>query len=107
LFLHVWLKRQDQKVALARVFAQGFANAEHVGKAFQTYLTSVYPFAVEELAVSDKEMLARMQKEVEKGAISFSPIENNILRDAAKKYTMSDEDVKKLRGAANKRKGLK
>ena len=90
-----------------RILAQGLANAEHVGKAFQDYINTVYPFAKDVRSDSDKKMMEQVEKEVAKGAIMFSPIENNILRDAAKKYTMADEDVKKLRDAANKRKGLK
>jgi hypothetical protein len=107
LFLHVWLKRQEQKVAEMRVLAQGLANAEHVGKAFQDYINTVYPFAKDVTKDSDKKMLEAVEKEVAKGAITFTPIENNILKNAAKKYTMADEDVQKLRSAANKRKGLK
>lgn len=107
LFLHVWLNRQEQRVAEIRVMAQGLANAEHVGKAFQDYIKLVYPFAKETMAVSDKKMMEAVEKEVAKGAIMFTPIENNILKNAAKKYTMSDEAVQKLRKASANRKGLK
>lgn len=107
MFLHVWLKRQEQRVAEVRVLAQGLANAEHVGKAFQEYINTVYPFAVEVKSESDKKMMEAVEKEVAKGAITFTPIQNDILRNAAKKYSMSDEDLQKLRGTANKRKGFK
>jgi len=105
LFLHVWLKRQEQRVAEVRVLAQGLANAEHVNKSFQEFIEAVYPFAKDVKKDSDKKMLEAVEKEVSRGAISFTPVQNNILRDAAKKYVMSDENVQKLRDAANKRKG--
>ena len=83
------------------------ANAEHVGKAFQAYVEAIYPFAKDYTRESDKKLMEQVEKEVAKGAITFQVVENNILRDAAKKYTMADEDVKKLRNAANKRRGLR
>jgi len=103
LFLHVWLKRQEQKVAELRVLAQGMANREHISKAFQEYINTVYPYAKDVTKDSDKKMMETVEKEVAKGAISFSIIENNILKDAAKKYTMSDGDLKKIRAAATLR----
>ena len=83
------------------------ANAEHVGKAFQDYIDTIYPFAKEIRSDSDKKMLEAVEKEVAKGAITFTPIQNNVLKNVAKNYTMSDADIQKLRGAATKRKGLK
>jgi len=106
LFLHVWLKREEQKVASLRVLAQGMANREHISKAFQEYINTVYPFAKDVTKDSDKKMMETMQREVAKGAITFTPLQNNILRDAAKKYTMSDDSLKKIRDAASKRKEL-
>jgi len=107
LFLHVWLKRQEQRVAELRVLAQGMANRDHISKAFQDYIETIYPFAKDTRAVADKKMMETVEREVSRGAITFTPIQNNILRDAAKKYVMSDENVQKLRNAAEKRKGLK
>ena len=103
MFLHVWLKRQEQKVAELRVLAQGMANRDHISKAFQDYIETIYPFAKDTRAVADKKMMETVEKEVAKGAISFSIIENNILKDAVKKYTMSDGDLKKIRAAATLR----
>jgi hypothetical protein len=96
--------RQEQRVAEIRVLAQGLANAEHVGKSFQEFIKTVYPFAKDIGTPKDKEMMAAMEREIAKGPISFTPIENNILRDTAKKYVMSEENVKKLRAATDKRK---
>lgn len=107
LFLHVWLQRQEQRVAELKVLAQGMANAEHVGKAFQSFVEAIYPFAKDISKATDKKLMEQVEKEVAKGAITFRVVENNILRDAAKKYTMADEDVKKLRDAANRRRGLR
>ena len=107
MFLHVWLKRQEQRVAELRVLAQGMANRDHISKAFQDYIETIYPFAKDTRAVADKKMMETVEREVSRGAITFTPIQNNILRDAAKKYVMSDENVQKLRNAAEKRKGLK
>ena len=107
LFLHVWLKRQEQRVAEVRVFAQGIADRTEIGKAFQMFVETIYPFAKDAKSTSDKKIMEVVEREVAKGAITFTPIQNNILRDAAKKYVMSDESVQKLRNAANRRKGLK
>lgn len=103
LFLHVWLKRQEQRVAELRVLAQGMANREHISKAFQEYVNTIYPYAKDITKDSDKKMMETVEKEVAKGAISFSIVENNILKNAAKKYTMSDSDLKKIREAATQR----
>lgn len=107
LFLHVWLKRQEQRVAEMRVIAQGMANREHISKVFQEYINTIYPFAKDLTAASDKKMMETVEKEVAKGAITFTPVDTHILRDAAKKYTMADEDIQKLRSSAAHRKGLK
>lgn len=90
-------------MAELRVLAQGMANREHISKAFQEYINTVYPYAKDVTKDSDKKMMETVEKEVAKGAISFSIIENNILKDAAKKYTMSDGDLKKIRAAATLR----
>lgn len=92
---------------MVRVFAQGLANAEHVGKAFEGYVNAVYPFAVDEKSSSDKKLLEAVEREVSKGPITFSPIESNALKNSVKNYTMSDEAVQKLRSATTKRRGLK
>lgn len=80
------------------------ANAEHVGKAFQDYINTIYPFAKDIQSDSDKKMMAAVEQEVAKGAITFSPIQTNVLRNVAKNYTMADADLKKIRDAATKRK---
>jgi len=90
-------------VAELRVLAQGMANREHISKAFQEYVNTVYPYAKDITKDSDKKMMETVEKEVAKGAISFNIIENNILKNAAKKYTMSDGDLKKIRAAASQR----
>lgn len=106
MFLHVWLKRQEQRVAEVRVLAQGLANSEHLGKTFQDFIETIYPFAKDTRTASDKKLMETVEREVAKGAIKFTPIQNNILRDAVKKYTMSDEDIQRLRSSAEKRKHL-
>lgn len=107
MFLHVWLKRQEQRIAEVRVLAQGLANAEHLAKAFQEYINTIYPFAKDATEAKDADLKKAMEKEVMRGPLTFTPAQNNILKDAAKKYSMSNEDLQKLRNSAGKRKGLK
>lgn len=90
-----------------RILAQGLANGELVGKAFQDYVQTVYPFMKQEKVASDKELMKRVEQEVAKGVITFAPAPTRFLGDAAKKYTMADEDVKRFRDSASRRKGLK
>lgn len=94
-------------MAELRVLAQGMADRAHIGKAFQDFVETIYPYTKDSRTATDKKMMETVEKEVAKGAITFTPIQNNILRDAAKKYVMSDESIQKLRTAANRRKGLK
>jgi hypothetical protein len=51
------------------------ANSEHVGKAYQEFIDSVFPFMKGERKDEDKKMLDRMAKEVAKGPISFKTVD--------------------------------
>ena len=87
-----------------RVIAQGLADRSHVGKTFEAFVQTVYPFATQVKEETDKKMMEAVAKEVAKGPISFQPISNNILASAAKKYTMADNDMQRIRKAASQRK---
>jgi hypothetical protein len=103
LFLHVWLRRQEIEVNKVKVLAQGLADLtasqggnEHVIKAFKDFTAAVFPFAAQAQTATDKAMVDQMRKEVAKGPIFFKPMENNILRDTARRLAMPDDFKKKL-----------
>ena len=103
LFLTVWLKRQELELAKWRVVAQGMANREEVGKTYLDLISAVFPFYKDIKKVSDQALIEKMQKEIAKGPIAFTPIMANPFRDKVKRMSMPDETMEKLRKAAARR----
>lgn len=103
LFLTVWLKRQELELAKWRVVAQGMADASKVGGTYLELVSAIFPFYGNLKKVEDQKLLERMQKEIAKGVISFTPILTNPFKDKVKRMSMPDETLQKLRSAATKR----
>lgn len=110
LFLHVWLKREEQRVKGALVLAEGMAEmvASSGGKTkvpdkFKEFVLSVFPFLEKEEVNSDMKMKEVMKREVAKGPIQFTSVANNTLKAAAKRLSMPDEFKERLRAKASKR----
>ena len=79
-------------------------DKEFVQGAFKDYYGTVHPWMKSKVATDDKKMIAAMKKEAEKGYISFSPVQTNVLRNAAEKFTAPDEFRQKLAASSAKRK---
>lgn len=113
LFQTVWLKRQEADVLKTYAVVQGLAevvsasghSAESTSKAFKKFLEAALPFAKTARTAQEKEMLQVMDRESKKGAILFSQVNSNPLKNAAmKRVSMTDETRKKIQEGIRKRK---
>jgi hypothetical protein len=110
LFLHVWLKREEQRVKETLIVAQGLTEliSASGGKTtipakFKEFVTSVFPFMEKEESSSDAKQKEVLRKEAEKGPIQFAATPINTFKNAAKTLSMSDDFRRKLRDKAAKR----
>jgi Sec7-like guanine-nucleotide exchange factor len=104
LFLHVWLKREEAKLSMAQMLSIGLrqlTNANGVESAipaiFRQYVEALFPFYTEIRTNQDQKMVDVMKKEVEKGMISFNPIQTNLFKNRAKEMSLPDDFKRKLR----------
>lgn len=109
-FLTVWLRRQEAVIHRERLLVQGLADLislgggkiDNVQSSFKTFINSIFPFQVEQQADKDKEMKQVMEREVQKGAITFTPMDTNFLKKKAKSMEIEDDFKKKLQEKARK-----
>jgi hypothetical protein len=82
----VWLRRQEIEANKVKVLAQGMSdqlvgNNKATIEAYQHFLESAFPFLEKHRKLSDDEMVKRLQEEVQKGPLHFSPVVMKPLRD--------------------------
>lgn len=78
-------------------------NAKSTSEAFRSVIEGMFPFMEKTKGVEDKKLLEKMQEEVAKGPLHFSPVIMKPLRSAMKKFEVSDEFKEKLQKRARRR----
>lgn len=103
LFLTVWLRRQELEVRKGAMLVSAVGDlimkesSKHVVEAYKSFVDSAFPFAAKNRGDSDKELVAAMKKEAEKGAITFTPVSTpNPLQKVAKQMRLPDDFRQKL-----------
>lgn len=103
LFLHVWLKREEQKIKHAQVMAQGLADIASsqgaktsIPERFREYMVAVLPYMEKEMTSKDDQMKEALKKMSEIGSIPFEPLTNSPLGVAAKRLSRPDSFEKSM-----------
>lgn len=79
-------------------------SSKHTVAAYKAFVDSAFPFAAKTRVDSDKELVAQMRKEAEKGPIQFTPIATpSPLQKTAKQMRLPDEFRQKLQQKARRR----
>lgn len=109
LFLTVWLRRQEIEVHRQKILAQGLSDVasagggqSSVGDAFRKFIDAVFPFQKQAQADIDAKMKEVMDRQVAKGALTFSPMSLDFLKKKAKTLQVPDEFHQKLRQRGRK-----
>lgn len=96
LFLHVWLKREEQKIKHAQLMAQGLADVaasqgvtSSVPDRFKEYMVSVLPYMEKEVSNKEDQMKQALKKMSEIGSIPFEPLTKSPLGVAAQRFSRS------------------
>lgn len=63
----------------------------------------MFPFIGKAKDDGDRQLIEKMQQEVRKGPLFFSPVVMNSLRNAVKKVTVADDFKQKLKQRIKKR----
>lgn len=109
LFLSVWLRRQEIEIHRERVLAQGLADVvgalgakSSVIDAFTKYVDTVFPFNKQVKTDMDTKMKEVMERQVKKGALTFTPIAMDFLKKKTKTLSLPDDFQRKLRQRGRK-----
>lgn len=104
LFLTVWLRRQEMEVRKGAMLVNAVGDliqkesSKNVVEAYKAFVDVAFPFAVKTRGDSDKELVAAMKKEAEKGPITFSQIaQPTPFQKTAKQMSLPDDFRQKLR----------
>ena len=92
-----------------RVLAQGFSdvitgNTQKTADAFKAVLIGMFPFAEKTKSTEDKDLLDKMQNEISKGPLYFSPVVMKSLKKAVKNIAVPDDFKTKLQNKVKSRK---
>lgn len=114
MFLHIWLRREEQRVKLALMMAAGLAETSNAGgvqssipSRFKEYLEAVFPFVSSSRSESEKKMLDAMHKEVAKGPLKIEAVELNPFKQTVKKMQIPDEFRQRLEEKVRKQQRLR
>lgn len=78
-------------------------TAKSTADAFKAVIEGMFPFMQKTKGVEDKELTEKMQKEIAKGPLYFSPVVMKPLRSAMKKFEIPDEFKQRLQARARKK----
>jgi hypothetical protein len=78
-------------------------SSKATAEAFKAVLEVMFPFIGKAKDDGDRQLIEKMQQEVRKGPLFFSPVVMNSLRNAVKKVTVADDFKQKLKQRIKKR----
>ena len=105
----VWLRHQEIEANKIRVLAQGFSDSvvgtstKGTADAFRAVMEGMFPFMGRVRETGDKQLIDKMNQEVGKGPLFFSPVVMKSLRTAVQKVTVADDFKQRLKQRTKKR----
>lgn len=78
-------------------------NSKPTADAYRSVLEGMYPFMEKTKGIEDKDLKEKMQAEVAKGPIYFTPIENKTQKAPQQKVELPEDFKKKLQNRTRKK----